>query len=263
MDERADSAVGPAANVENFLMAGMTPDRRPADRAHWHWYWEVVFCTQGRGRVGVEDGSVSIGPGCVVVHRPGAAHRDLSGGAWEGYWLAVRSLECVQRAEPVRAGRDHPVFSLIGPLHEASHLDVRGARALVDHLFGAIMIHLGALLGGSDQEQWVAWLTRRMARDIGDRDFDLSRELAEVPLSQRYFRRVFKERTGRSPKQMLTHLRIRRAGELLRMGRAVKDVAVDVGLDDPYYFSRLFKKHTGVCPTEYRLKHRRPDAPLE
>ncbi len=262
-DETAGVVVERRAEADNFLMVGRTPDRRPADRAHSHWYWELVFCTAGRGEVGVDDDTLTIEPGSLVVHPPGAVHRDLSGGAWEGYWLGVRRLEGLRPARSLRVGTDHPVFSLIGPLHEASHLGERDDNRLIEHLFAALMIQLEGVLRGADHEQWVAWLTRRMVREVGDRDFDLSRALAQVPLSQRYFRRIFKERTGRSPKQMLTHLRIRRARELLCMGRAVKDVAVDVGLDDPYYFSRLFKRHTGVCPTEYRLKHRRTGAPLE
>ncbi|GJM79987.1 hypothetical protein HMSSN139_24830 [Paenibacillus sp. HMSSN-139] len=46
---------------------------------------------------------------------------------------------------------------------------------------------------------------------------------------------------------------MQRAGQLLDLtGLSVKEIAGAVGLSDPYYFSRLFKKIMGYSPTEYR-----------
>ena len=46
-----------------------------------------------------------------------------------------------------------------------------------------------------------------------------------------------------------------RAKELLA-GRdmSMKEICAAAGYSDPNYFSRIFKKHTGVTPTEYKEK---------
>ena len=47
--------------------------------------------------------------------------------------------------------------------------------------------------------------------------------------------------------------RIQRACQLLRHSQLpVGAVAVSVGFEDPFYFSRTFRRETGVSPTEYR-----------
>ena len=55
--------------------------------------------------------------------------------------------------------------------------------------------------------------------------------------------------------EYVTGLRVARAKELLQQETlSMKEICVSVGYGDPNYFSRIFKKHTGVTPTEYREK---------
>ena len=45
----------------------------------------------------------------------------------------------------------------------------------------------------------------------------------------------------------------RQARELLEgTNKSMKEICSEVGYSDPNYFSRIFKKHTGVTPTEYK-----------
>ncbi|HHU77433.1 MAG TPA: helix-turn-helix transcriptional regulator [Clostridiales bacterium] len=67
-----------------------------------------------------------------------------------------------------------------------------------------------------------------------------------------WFIRKFRERTGMTPLQYLTRLRIQKAKELLQYLDQIGTVAELVGYSDPLYFSRIFKSRTGVSPTEYR-----------
>ena len=58
-----------------------------------------------------------------------------------------------------------------------------------------------------------------------------------------------------SPMQYIISLRIANAQRLLgTMDYNVTEIASIVGYDNPLYFSRLFKKQTGLSPSEYR-KH--------
>ena len=72
-------------------------------------------------------------------------------------------------------------------------------------------------------------------------------------LSETHFRRLFKQRTGRSPKEFLISLRISKAKELLSRGVPIKEAAAFVGWDDEFYFMRIFKKVSGISAGKFRL----------
>jgi iron complex transport system substrate-binding protein len=66
----------------------------------------------------------------------------------------------------------------------------------------------------------------------------------------------FKIRTGLSPIDYLIKVRIDKAAALLlETDATLKEIALGVGYQDPYYLGRLFKKHKGVSPTRYREEH--------
>jgi len=71
-----------------------------------------------------------------------------------------------------------------------------------------------------------------------------------------YLSKVFRRQIGISPTEYLAKLRMGKARELLgtHSDLLIRDVAALVGYKDPYYFSKLFKKSTGLWPTEYQEK---------
>ena len=80
---------------------------------------------------------------------------------------------------------------------------------------------------------------------------------ANVGLERSYFSVLFKEKTGMSPYQYLTALRIRKARILLReTDTSVARIAEAVGMD-PRNFARLFKKETDSTPLQYRNSHKK------
>lgn len=84
---------------------------------------------------------------------------------------------------------------------------------------------------------------------------DLSRRFGLVAP---YLSKLFKAYKGMSPTEYMRELRMQHAGRMLRENPEllVKDIALSVGYENPLYFSRTFKKHTGVYPSEYRSVHR-------
>jgi two-component system, response regulator YesN len=80
--------------------------------------------------------------------------------------------------------------------------------------------------------------------------------MSEIPLSIDHCRRLFIKETGKTPSEYLTEKRINYAKLLLETrlrnnSISVKEIANHVGFDDPYYFSRVFKKVTGKSPTKW------------
>jgi len=76
-----------------------------------------------------------------------------------------------------------------------------------------------------------------------------------VCMSAAYFSTVFSQTTGRSFITYLTALRIEKARELLTTtGMKLSDIAMEIGYNEPNYFSHVFRKTTGMTPKEYRNK---------
>lgn len=75
----------------------------------------------------------------------------------------------------------------------------------------------------------------------------------EVNLSPYYFSHFYKEETGVNFIDRLISIRIEKAKQMLAgTDASIKDVARQVGYNDPNYFSKLFKKIAGVTATEYK-----------
>jgi AraC-like DNA-binding protein len=71
--------------------------------------------------------------------------------------------------------------------------------------------------------------------------------------SEQYFISVFKRSYGIAPLHYVTQKRIQKAKELIRTtSLPLKEISYRCGYEDPYYFSRIFKKTERVSPKKYR-----------
>ena len=78
----------------------------------------------------------------------------------------------------------------------------------------------------------------------------------QVHMSRGYFSRCFHDIIGESFSEYYHHTRIRKAKEYLTQTKhSVQWIANEVGYNDEKYFSKTFKKETGMIPSEYRRKH--------
>ena len=92
-----------------------------------------------------------------------------------------------------------------------------------------------------------------------DCDFSLDSVYASIPYSKEYVRKIFIKEHGVSPLTYLMEKRIDCAKQLLLRRNnndsnySIKEIAEMCGFSDSLYFSRYFKKITGVPPKEYKL----------
>lgn len=78
----------------------------------------------------------------------------------------------------------------------------------------------------------------------------------EVYLTPTYVSLLFKQETGQTINEFLTQIRVEKAKELLRDPQyKFYDICYAIGYTDPSYFTKLFKKATGVTPSAYRDSH--------
>ncbi|MBE5912637.1 MAG: helix-turn-helix domain-containing protein [Pseudobutyrivibrio ruminis] len=91
-------------------------------------------------------------------------------------------------------------------------------------------------------------------KNFADINFDLHSEIEKTGYSLNHFRKLFKNSTGIPPIEFLNHRRIEYAKELIKHTKiplTVKEISINCGYNDAYYFSRLFKKMEGISPKEY------------
>jgi two-component system response regulator YesN len=80
----------------------------------------------------------------------------------------------------------------------------------------------------------------------------LEQAAAAVGISPNRLSRLFSEETGKGFSDYLIEYRIEKAkGLLMALGASIKQVSMSCGYPDPNYFSRLFKKVTGLTPTAF------------
>lgn len=79
-------------------------------------------------------------------------------------------------------------------------------------------------------------------------------EIAEkVYITPQYLCKIYKKETGNTINGYITKLRIEKALSLMDDRRyKIFEIAMKLGYKDPNYFARVFKKHTGKNPSEYR-----------
>ena len=78
---------------------------------------------------------------------------------------------------------------------------------------------------------------------------------SDTGISGNYLSRLVKKSTGRSVGAWIDIVRIQRAKRLLSETRLpIIDIAATTGIEDQSYFSRIFKKETGLTPSAFRKK---------
>ncbi|MEO3944772.1 AraC family transcriptional regulator [Gorillibacterium sp. CAU 1737] len=88
-------------------------------------------------------------------------------------------------------------------------------------------------------------------------DLSLDQVAEQVHLNAFYFSKIFKQHTGETFIDYLTGVRIAKAKAYIEAGElSLKEICFRVGYKDPNYFSRVFRKVTGVSPSDYRERER-------
>ncbi len=78
-----------------------------------------------------------------------------------------------------------------------------------------------------------------------------------IGLNRKYLARIFLKSEGLTMSEFLLDLRMRKAlGTIADGEKKIINIAKSVGFEDPLFFSRQFKKHFGMSPTEYIKQHK-------
>ncbi len=245
---------------------------------HWHDRMELLLLHKGSIRVQVGEETVVAAAGDVVVIGPTRPHTAValeSGATYSVYMFDVAALrsenpKICETLDAIAAARKRfrPIVTdraIARACRELSAL--RKRRQPGDELTetGLVYLLLGRLCAAHLAEDQPVE-TGRFSEVTDYIAAHYAEPLTTASLSARfgyveaYFSRRFKALLGLPPMTYLRVVRLEAACERLRRGEEpLHRVALSCGFSDQNYFSRCFKRHYGMTPTEYAAAQRAAD----
>ncbi len=94
---------------------------------------------------------------------------------------------------------------------------------------------------------------RQYVRDNVDKHICLQDVADHVCISPGYLSALFKKQYSQNLTDYINEVKTRRACELIRQGRyRIYEISYMLSFENAYYFTRVFKRYTGLTPTEYQ-----------
>ncbi|ASA19940.1 AraC family transcriptional regulator [Paenibacillus donghaensis] len=233
----------------------------------------VIYCVEGSGWYRL-DGQrrQSLHKGCAVVIPAYMAHEYASSEEqpWSIYWWHMRGEQVAdfftgfnRHSEPILIPALKSL-KLIELFEECYMLLDKGYSLRSIIYVSQLACHLAAILAFSQLAPSAGTGPQQRAKHDIDRTLTfmsghleqtvtLKELAAQANLSVPHFTQLFKQATGYPPIDYYLRLKIQLACQHLDLtGQSIKEISLRLGFQDPYYFSRLFKKIMGLPPTEYR-----------
>ena len=131
-------------------------------------------------------------------------------------------------------------------------------RPLCREAYAKLLLSLHAEKREEDKKE-VLWIKKAKEYVAANyhKPFRVEEMAAALHIDRKYLRNLFTRHLGTSTMAYITGYRMARAAELLAMeGVSVSLAAASVGYEDPFGFSKTFKKHFGMSPSAYREKQK-------
>ena len=232
----------------------------------------LVYVTHGQGEFeSIPTGRLDLQAGDAAVLFPGVWHRyrpraDMGWGIFWVHFSGSIACELVQRqllAPPqavIRCGLDDMLVEAFRSLLDAVRSDRTGAGPLAAAKTMELLARVTAATAPTPTPSRLKQIVRRARLLLEEQPGAMpviDDMIQGFDVSRAHFFRAFRRETGQTPYGYHLQLCIRRAGDMLRNSDlSVKDIAAALGFQNPYHFSKLFKKKTGVSPRPYREQWR-------
>jgi AraC family transcriptional regulator of arabinose operon len=233
--------------------------------------WLVILTIHGRGRFGYPGGEHHTEPGELILIKPRTFQDygvEKTHQAWDlawahfmprSHWLALMNWPAVAPGLMSLRIADKTVMTHVtNALLEANDLArsaLPGREMFALNALERMLLWCDCVNPNSEQRLLDERVQRAMdflCRNIGRR-ITLGDVAKVAHLSPSRLAHLFREQVGVTPQQYLENERLERAKQLLELtAYTVQQISAQVGFDNPFYFTRRFKKHTGHSPRDYR-----------
>ena len=245
----------------NAILVGQQFKKINSVKEHCHECYEIIITTDGDGQIFVEGEAFAIQKDSVIVLPPMTMHSNTSTNGFSDLSIRVDHLPSIQDKPFIFLDKTGTIGTLGKLLYTVWTQKDFNYQAISSALLTSIYEYINKYKGSDGQYSFVQELKDTIAKEFSNCEFDLTKSIAKLGVSKHYLRHCFKEDVGVTPLEYLTDLRIQQAKCLLAQSSflTVGEISLNCGFNDPYYFSRCFKKSTGVSPREYRNKIVRPN----
>lgn len=231
---------------------------------HSHEYWEVILNLEGSGTAVIGDISCPFAPGSILIIPPDVPHSEDSAEGFRDIYFHTDFIPGIAESP----GQHGPHFPLPRLFDDADH-SLRSLLtvmlryyfqpdrndALIASLYQSVTLLLGRWLSCAWTDPVTERLKNRFATAFTDPEISITAILKESGYAKDYARRCFHRATGMTPGEYVTHLRMDYAKQLLserkQLRLSVADISMMCGYYDSRYFSRIFRKETGMSPSGY------------
>ncbi len=220
---------------------------------HNHELWEVVYYTSGSGIVEIDGKQVQFEQNDVFVIPPNVWHTDYSDLGFQNYHYTFSdfNFNAVSYIK-FKDSENKEFLRILEQLYTEYHLRRRNWENIVDSLYDVLYQYIQSFSESAQCNKYVAKAINDIISNISNTDFDLQKIVDDIPLSEDYFRKLFFKYTRMTPLKFLINKRVLFAKQLLLSQKTsklfIKEIAWKAGYSDYYYFSRVFKKETGLSP---------------
>ena len=264
-----------------FTWKGTRKREKNDDSYHKHDFVEMAFILSGEGRYRIEDRIYSVKEGDLLILNPGVRHQAIScpdaeipateffvgfsdirlAGEPENFMLVPEGEYMIHTTGDLR----QKLFKICSTM-EAENAVCRQGRyfMLKAYLMQMLLLVIreqceplekakGCSFESANKKYVVEQIVNYF-EDHYNEKISLDQIAENMYLSPFYISKIFKSETGSTPIRHLINIRLEKAKELLESGYAgsIQEVAASVGYDDAYHFSKLFKKHYGITPSQAR-----------
>lgn len=228
---------------------------------HSHPFAQILCYLSGRGSIIIEGRQHQIEPGTVVLLPSRCVHSfreatgrrplclvidlELRGSGRKGALLARLGLSDVGM---IRQDLSE-LMRLRDPNDANCRLPVAAAALRILDIF---LRGLGIL---SPRQKHVPPFVRqydRLVREPDSADKSIPELAAQLGYQPDYLNRAFRQATGQTLREYRDLLQIERAKRILLQSRSIREACDELGFADQNYFSRWFKRHTGMQPKQFR-----------
>lgn len=233
--------------------------------------YQINYITEGSGILETATDQFAVTPGSIIILRPGLWHRyrpDASTG-WNEHYLGFEGDFCARLFQDGFFATSRPVlyigfqenilqlfFEIIQSVKEekTGHQQVSAATTIL-MLSKILSVLRNQEFAGKSIERTIQKACLYFRENL-NKNVNIEQLAGELNVGYSYFRQMFRKYTGISPIQYHLSLRIQKAKDLLvSTDQSFKEIAIDLGFESYFYFSRIFKDKTGQSPMEFRKEH--------
>lgn len=233
----------------------------------------IIYCVEGSGWVTINKKKMDISPSHFIVipahtpHKYGAVEAD----PWTIYWVHFKGdiatyvvnliTENSQNYLPYLSYNENRIKlfeEICFNLEKGYSADnLRYVNMIFYHFLSSLLYEEKYNEAEKHRDKDPITLTIEMMQKNLHANLTLNDFAKFSHLSVSHFSSMFRVRTGFSPVEYFNHLKIQHSCQALAFtGKAIKEIADDLGFSDQYYFSRIFSRFMGIPPSEYRNRNK-------